>query len=90
MKSAGEILFQILCLGLAALLLSLSLFWNVRTAQRNDQVLALQTECDWLRADNRLLQKELSGSQNLDTLARYAEEELGMESLCAEQIIPLG
>ena len=90
MKSAGEILFQILCLGLAAVLLGLSLFWNARRAECNDQVLALRTECEQLRAEDRLLQKELSGSRDLETLARYAEEELGMESLCADQIIPVG
>ena len=87
MKKGGETLFRILCLGLSALLLVMSLLYGARLTERNQAAAEAKTAAEKLRTENQLLQVRCAYAFSLEEIERYALEELGMQNLRAEQIV---
>lgn len=84
-----EHLFQAVCLGFSALLLVLSLLLDARLAALNDAAAEREREAGRLLAENARLRARCESSLSLEEIERYAREELGMQPLCGEQMIPV-
>ncbi len=89
MKRRGEILFRALCLGLSAILLTVSLFYAARLASCNDRAARDKEAAELLRKENAVLRVKCEYRLNLESVERYAREELGMQYLSAEQMVKL-
>ena len=87
MQKKREILFQILCLGASVILLVMSLLYGVRLTERNQQAASDKARVEFLREENEILRTRCACQWNLEEIARYAREELGMQHLSADQII---
>ena len=87
MKPPGESLILCLALGLCALLLAMSLRYDLRAAVLNDRAVRDEAACLELTEEVRRLRVRCSFSLNLEQIERTAREELGMQNLCAEQIL---
>ena len=87
MKKLQECLFQAICLCFSAALLVLTLLCSIRLAAVSDQTLRMQREADRLRDENAILRSRYEQSVSLEEIERRAREELGMQSLSAEQIV---
>ncbi len=87
MKTPGDCLFSCLTLGLCALLLAMSLRYDMRAAVLNDQAVRDKAACLELTEELRRLRVRCSFAANLEEIERAAREELGMQHLCAEQIV---
>ena len=86
MKSPGETLFQILCVTLAALLLGVSLYYGARRTALNDAAARDKAACQELRLENRQLLVRCACAESLQEIEETALE-LGMQRLCADQIV---
>ena len=86
MKSPGETLFHILCIGLTALLLAMSLYYGARRAELNDAAARDKAACQELRRGNRRLLVRCACAESLEKIEARAREQ-GMQSVCAEQIV---
>lgn len=87
MKTPGESPFLFLALGLCALLLAMSLHYDMRAAVLNDQAARDKAACLTLGEELRQLRVRCSFAMNLEQIERSAREDLGMQRLCAEQIV---
>ena len=87
MKTPGESLILCLALGLCALLLAMSRRYDLRATVLNDRAAADKAACLELAEEVRRLRVRCSFALNLEQIDRAAREELGMQSLCAEQIV---
>ena len=85
-----ENLFRAICLCFSALLLVLSLLWDIRLAAVNDLAAARKREAERLQAENARLLARCESSLSLEEIERYAVEELGMQRLSGEQMIWVG
>ncbi len=90
MKKAGETLFRALCLGISAILLVMSLLYGARLTERNQQAAETKAAVEELRTENQRLQVRCACAFSLEQIRRYAEQELGMQPLRAEQIVRAG
>ena len=86
-EKRAERLFRAVCLGFSAALLVLSLLTAARTTAVNDRAAALKTEIAALKTENERLRARVSGRIDLETLERYALEELGMQHCRSDQIV---
>ena len=82
-----ETLFRTVCLSFSMLLLVGSLFLGIRTAALNDAAAESRRRAEELRRENAWLQARCESSLSLVVIARYAEEELGMQFLSGEQMV---
>ena len=89
MRDFGETLFRALTLGVCALLLVGSLLFAPRMTALNDRVNQSRAAVEELQRENRRLSVRAACALNLRELERFALEELGMQPLSAEQIIPV-
>ena len=87
MRHPREILFQILCVAASLLLLVMSLLYGVRSTALNQQAAAAKASAEVLREENEILRVRAAGVWSLEEIERRAREELGMQSLSAEQIV---
>jgi cell division protein FtsB len=87
MHHPREILFQILCVAASLLLLVMSLLYGVRITALNQQAAAVKASAEALRQENEILRVRAAGVWSLEEIERRAREELGMQSLSAEQIV---
>ena len=87
MKRRGEILFRALCLGLSAILLTVSLFYAAGLASCNDRAARDKAEAERLREENARLRVRCEFRMSLENIERCAREELGMQPLSAEQLV---
>ena len=87
MHHPREILFQILCVAASLLLLVMSLLYGVRSTALNQQATAVKASAEALRQENEILRVRAAGVWSLEEIERRAREELGMQSLSAEQIV---
>ena len=87
MHHPREILFQILCVAASLLLLVMSLLYAVRITALNQQAAAAKASVEALREENEILRVRAAVSCSLEEIERRAREELGMQSLSAEQIV---
>jgi len=87
MHHPREILFQILCVAASLLLLVMSLLYGVRITALNQQAAAAKAPVEALREENEILRVRAADSCSLEEIERRAREELGMQSLSAEQIV---
>ena len=87
MHHPREILFQILCVAASLLLLVMSLLYGVRITALNQQATAAKASVEALREENEILRVRAADSCSLEEIERRAREELGMQSLSAEQIV---
>lgn len=83
----AEALFHALCLGFSAVLLVLSLLTAVRTTEINDRAAASKAAIAELTRENERLLAQSERSLSLETLERYALQELGMQPCRSEQIV---
>lgn len=86
MKSSGETLFQILCLGLTALLLAASLYCGARRTELNEEAARDLAACRELRTENRRLLVRCACGESLAKIEERALE-LGMQQACADQLV---
>ena len=87
MKTPGESLILCLALCLSALLLAMSLRYDLHAAVLNDEAVRDKAACLELTEEVRRLRVRCCFSVNLEEIDRAAREELGMQSLSAEQIV---
>ncbi len=87
MHRSREILFQILCVAASLLLLVMSLMYGTRVTALNQQAAAEKAAVETLRKENEILRVRAAGVWSLEEIERRAREELGMQSLSAEQIV---
>ncbi len=85
---APEKLFRAICFGFSVLLLVLSLLLDARLAALNDLAAEREREAARLRTENARLRARCESNLSLEEIERYAREELGMQSLSGEQMIP--
>ena len=64
-----------------------SLSYDMRCAALNDRAVADMRACRELREENERLRVGCSFRQSLEQVERYAREELGMQPVCAEQLV---
>lgn len=86
-KARAEALFHALCLGFSAVLLVLSLLTAVRTTEVNDRAAESKAAVAALKTENERLLARCESSLSLETLERYALQELGMQPCRSEQIV---
>ena len=68
-------------------LLVMSLLYGVRITALNQQAAAAKASVEALREENEILRVRAADSCSLEEIERRAREELGMQSLSAEQIV---
>lgn len=83
----ADALFRAVALLFSAAMLVLSLLTAARTAAVNDRAAALEKEIAALKTDNEILLARCVSSVDLETLERYALQELGMQPCRSEQIV---
>ena len=86
-KKCSDILFRAVCLSFSTLLLVLSLLADVRMTRINDRAAALKTEIAALKTETEILLARCESSVSMETLERYALQELGMQPCRSEQIV---
>ncbi len=82
----ADALFRAICLGFSTLLLVLSLLTAVRMTAVSDRAAELKTEIAALKTENEILLARCESSLSLETLEKYALEELGLQPCRSEQI----
>ena len=87
MKRRIETLFRAVCLGFSLLLLVGSLFLGIRTAALNDAAAESRRRAEELRRENAWLLARCESSLSLVEIARFAEDELGMQFMTGEQMV---
>ena len=87
MQKSGEVLFRVLCVSISTVLLVMSLLYGVRVTALNQQAAAAKTKVESLREENEILRVREAHVWSLEEIERRAREELGMQSLSAEQIV---
>lgn len=83
----ADALFRAVALSFSAAMLVLSLLTAALTAAVNDRAAALEREIAALRTENEILLTRCVSSVDLETLERYALQELGMQPCRSEQIV---
>lgn len=83
-------LFRAVSLSVSALLLVLSLLYALRMTEVNDRAAAVKAEIAALKTENEILLAQCESRVDLETLERYALQELGMQPCRSDQIVELG
>lgn len=87
-RRAG-ILYRAVCLAFSAVLLVLSLLTAARVTETNDRAAEAAAEIAALKTENEILLARCESSVSLETLERYALQELGMQPCRSEQIVEI-
>ena len=87
MRQVNELLFRAVCLLAAALMLVMSLLCSIRLAAVNDRAAKLAQENEALRTEIAVLNARAESRLSLETLERYAVEELGLQRCSPGQVV---
>ena len=88
-RALPSLLFRAVCLSFSALLLTLSLFWQIRAIGREEEAAQTQTRIEELTEERNRLQIARAQSPSLAELEEYARRELGMQHPARGQIVTI-
>lgn len=87
MTKVRETAFSAVCISFSAVLLVLCMLCSAKLAAVNDVAAELSLKAEALEEENRLLYVSYEKSIDLESLEKYATEQLGMQRCSPGQII---
>ncbi len=85
-RRTADALFRAICLGFSALLLVLSLLTEAHMTAVSDRAAQMKTEIAALKTENEVLLARCESRVSLETLEKYAREELGLQPCRSDQL----